>query len=74
MSERERYEWRVQYRRRDWSSRQGRIFQSIRPVQRLLERLRRADRDYEPIVELRAQRRVVGAWEDVPISRVERAR
>ena len=42
VSERERYEWRVQYRRHDWSSRQGRIFQSIRPVQRLLERLRHA--------------------------------
>lgn len=60
-----KYEWRVQYRRRWWNNRQGRIYQSAAPARRLVAKLRRGHFDLEPIVELGVQRRVVGEWEDV---------
>jgi hypothetical protein len=62
------YEWRVRYRRRWWASSQSRIFQSVPPIRRLIEHLRRPYKDCEPIVEMQVQRRVVGEWEDIPMA------
>jgi hypothetical protein len=62
------YEWRVRYRRR-WSNHpQDRIFQSLTPLKRLLQKLVRPYKDCEPVVEVQLQRRVVGQWEDVPMA------
>lgn len=59
-----RFEWAVRYRRRDWVSRQVRVFQSESPARRLVRKLCREGRpDLAPIVELVVERRPVGAWE-----------
>ena len=64
-----KYEWRVQYRRRGWvrHSLQARLYQSVPPVQRLVDRLLRGRSrpDLEEVIEVRIDRRVVGEWEPV---------
>jgi hypothetical protein len=62
-----RHEYRVRYRRRSWKSTQWRLYQSVPPAQRLIDKLNRRRPDLDPVVELSVQRRVVGEWESVPV-------
>ena len=63
MAAKQRYEYRVRYRRQWWASRQGRIFQRHQSVERFLKKIT-SPGPYAPLEELTIERRVVPEWGD----------
>lgn len=66
MSKTQRYEYRVSYRRRAWSSNthtKSRTFESEPAARRFVDRLRSSGRpDLSPAVAVTVERREVGEW------------
>jgi hypothetical protein len=66
------YEYRVRHRRRAWADKQLRVaryFQTTWGLRQFVAKLRQPYEDLSPVVELIVERREVGKWEEVKVTR-----